>query len=64
MPRKPLPEPPPKQRSFADPAARRQGPARERARAGTSIPDLWEAFDVVWGFGEPVEAEPASEAKP
>ena len=29
-----------------------------------SIPDLWEAFDVVWGFGEPVEAEPASEAKP
>ena len=57
MPRKPLPEPPPEQRKL--PMRSRVAKVRpeKEPKPAPSIPDLWEAFDVVWGFGEPVEAE-------
>lgn len=69
MPRKPdapsIPEPPPEQRNKPPKRARgaKVGPEKE-PKPAPSIPDLWEAFDVVWGFGEPVDPEPAGPAKP
>ena len=54
------PEPPPEQRKL--PMRSRVAKVRpeKEPKPAPSIPDLWEAFDVVWDFGEPVEAEPAS----
>lgn len=60
-----IPESPPERRDKPPKRARdaKVGPEKQPEPA-PSIPDLWAAFDAVWGFGESVEAEPASPAKP